>query len=132
MTDIEKVNAWMAQLEHPLKAEIDALRAIIKNANSKIAERVKWNAPSYYYKFDMAAFNPRAQGFAHLIVVFPKGTTINDNTGLLEGKHIDRREAKFYSMADVEVKKPLLEKIVNAWVASVDNTPNGSPYIFNS
>ena len=36
----------MARLEHPLKAEIHAVRAIILKANRKIAERVKWNTPS--------------------------------------------------------------------------------------
>ena len=132
MTDAEKVEAYMVALDHPLKAEVEALRQIIKNANAKIAERVKWNAPSYYYKFDMAAFTLRQQKFAHLIVVFPKDTTINDSTGLLEADHKDRREAKFYSMADIEAKKPALEKIINTWVKMVDDTPAGSPYIFNS
>ena len=80
----------------------------------------------------MAAFNLRNQAFVHLIIVFPKGTTINDSTGLLEGLHTDRREAKFYSMADIITKQPLLEKIVNNWVNCVDDTPPGSPYIFNS
>jgi len=68
----------------------------------------------------------------HLIIVFPKDTTINDSTGLLEADHKDRREAKFYSRADIEIKKPLLEKVVNAWVKLIDETPNGNPYIFNS
>jgi hypothetical protein len=132
MTDADKVNTWMAQLQHPLKAEIEVLRTIIKNANPKIAERVKWNAPSYYYKFDMAAFNPRQQSFVHLIVVFPKDTAINDSTGLLEANHKDRREVKLYSMQDIEAKKTALERIVNAWVKLVDETPPGQAYIFNS
>ena len=43
----EQVNEYMKKLEHPLKAEIEATRAIIKNSKSKISERIKWNAPSF-------------------------------------------------------------------------------------
>jgi hypothetical protein len=80
----------------------------------------------------MAAFNLRNQKYVHLIMVFPKGTTINDSTGLLEADHKDRRELKFYNMADVLAKQPALEKIINAWVKCVDETPTGNAYIFNS
>ncbi|GAB3931342.1 DUF1801 domain-containing protein [Mucilaginibacter myungsuensis] len=130
--DEQKVEALMAALDHPLKAEIKELRDILKSTNSKIAERVKWNAPSYYYQFDLAAFHLRQQKFVHLIMVFPPNTTINDSTGLLEADHKDRREAKFYNMADIEEKKPALQKIINAWVRLIDDTPAGQPYIFNS
>ncbi len=44
----ETVDELMARRSHPLAAEIDALRTIIRNATPAIAERVKWNGPSYY------------------------------------------------------------------------------------
>ncbi len=47
-TDSDKVNGYMNELVHPLKTEIEELRGIINNANNKITERIKWNAPSYY------------------------------------------------------------------------------------
>lgn len=37
----EQVNAFMSKLKHPLKAEIEAVRSIIKNAHPAIKERVK-------------------------------------------------------------------------------------------
>jgi hypothetical protein len=115
-----KVDELMRKLEHPFKPEIEALRTIIKNANSKISERVKWNAPSYFYQAeDMAAFNLHNQKFVQIIFVFPKGL-INDDTGLLQGDWKDRREARFHNMADVETKKAALEKVVNAWVKLID------------
>ncbi len=46
-TDETLVAEYMQNLEHPLKAEIEALRQIIKAANPAISERIKWNAPSY-------------------------------------------------------------------------------------
>src|SRR6478609_3871881 len=83
------VDAYMRDVEHPFKAEMQAIRQIILGASPKISERIKWNAPSYYYKEDLGAFNPRATEFAHLILLFPDGAGMDGDTGLLEGNHKD-------------------------------------------
>lgn len=113
----EVVDAYMRDLDHPFKAEIEAVRRIILGASDKLAERIKWNAPSFYYKEDFGAFNLRANEFAHLILLFPGGAGMDDRTGLLEGKHKDRREAKFHGMDDVKSKQGSLQKLVKRWVA---------------
>lgn len=110
------VDAYMRDVDHPFKAEMQAVREIILGVSPKISERIKWNAPSFYYKEDLGAFNPRATEYAHLILVFPDGQGMQDSSGLLEGNHKDRREAKFYSLDDVKSKKRALEKIVKGWV----------------
>ncbi|UPT67080.1 MAG: DUF1801 domain-containing protein [Sphingobacteriales bacterium JAD_PAG50586_3] len=117
---VQTPDELMAVTDHPLKAEVEALRIIIKNANSKIAERVKWNAPSYYYIEDMAAFNLRQTKFVQLILIFPKGL-LKDDYGILLGDWKDRREARFTDMADVKAKKEALEKVVNDWIDLIDN-----------
>jgi len=114
------VDAYMRDVDHPFKAEMEAVRQIILGASSKISERIKWNAPSFFYKEDLGAFNPRATEFAHLILLFPGGAGMQDDGGLLEGQQKDRREAKFHSMAEVVAKKPALEKLVKRWVALRD------------
>jgi hypothetical protein len=119
VNDTSKVNEFMNKLEHPLKAEMAAVRAIIMKASNKIAERIKWNAPSFFYLADMAAFNPRATKYIQIIFIFPKGL-INDGTGLLEGDWKDRREARFYDMEDVKSKRSALEKVVNDWIKLID------------
>ena len=109
----------MNNLEHPFKKELEALRNIIKSSNPKICERIKWNAPSYYYgKYDFGAFNLRETKKVHLVLVFPSGI-VKDETGLLEGEYKDRRMVYFYSMEDIEKKKVALENIVNKWIDSV-------------
>ncbi len=115
-----EVDAYMARLQHPLKAEMEAVRTIIREANSKLIERVKWNAPSFFYKKDMLAFNPRAQEFVQLVFVFYDGAMIQEPTGLLEGDYKDRRLAKFHSLDDIRTKKAALEAVVNAWVKLMD------------
>jgi hypothetical protein len=114
------VDAYMRDVDHPFKAEMQAVREIILSASPKIAERIKWNAPSFYYEEDLGAFNPRATEYAHLILLFPGGQGMDDSSGLLEGNHKDRREAKFHSLDDVKAKKRALEKLVKGWVALRD------------
>ena len=115
----DTVNAFMMALEHPLKAEIEEVRRIILAANDKIAERVKWTAPSFYYKEDLGAFHVRQEEFVHLMLVFPRGL-ITHESGLLKGNYTDRRMAYFYNMEDIESKKTALENIVNEWVKLID------------
>ena len=114
------VDSYMRDIDHPFKAEMEAVRAIILGASDKLAERIKWNAPSFYYKEDLGAFHPRATEYAHLILLFPGGEGMDDTSGLLEGNHKDRREARFHSLDDVKAKKPALEKLVKRWVALRD------------
>jgi hypothetical protein len=116
----EEVDVYMSKLEHPLKAEIEAVRTILKNANKKMAERIKWKSPSYFYIKDFAAFNLRAKGFVHLIVLFPLGMGDHASNPLLEGDHKDRREVKLFDMSDIKAKKKALEKLVNDWVREMD------------
>ena len=106
---------FMQASQHPFKQEIETLRNIIKQTNKKISERVKWNAPSYFYIKDMAAFNLHQQKFVQLIFIFPYGL-IPEND-LLEGNWKDRREARFFDMKDIKSKKAVLEKTINEWVA---------------
>jgi hypothetical protein len=119
--DRSAVEAYFREIDHPFKAEMEAVRAIILGVSDKISERIKWNAPSFFYKEDLGAFNPRATEYAHLILLFPGGAGMDDKSGLLEGNHKDRREAKFHSLDDVKAKKRALEKLVKNWIALRDS-----------
>ena len=119
--DRSAVEAYFREIDHPFRAEMEAVRAIILGVSDKISERIKWNAPSFFYKEDLGAFNPRATEYAHLILLFPGGAGMEDKSGLLEGNHKDRREAKFHSLDDVKAKKRALEKLVKNWVQLRDS-----------
>ena len=116
--DSAYVNEYMSTFEHPFKTEVEAIRSIILNADSRITEGIKWNAPNFYYKSDMAVFTPHIKD--HVLMVFPNGITINDDSGLLEGDYIDRRMAHFYNMDDIQSKKAALEKVVRRWIEIMD------------
>ncbi len=110
-TDEELVADWMQKLEHPLKAEIDAVRTIIKASNSNIKERIKWNAPSYYSTEDIVTFNHRATQHVHLIFHHP--SIIKIKSALLEGDYKDRRMLYLPDMKAIKTHKKELQRIVN-------------------
>ncbi len=62
------VDDFMRALDHPLKAEIDAVRKIIVAASPRIEEGVKWNAPSFRAGEWFATINLRSKGFVHVIL----------------------------------------------------------------
>jgi hypothetical protein len=116
----DQIDHYMEKLQHPFKQEVERLRSIILNANPKLQERVKWNSPSFFYIKDLAAFNLRASGYVQIIFIFYDGNMIEDPS-LLQGSWKDRREARFYSMVDIEAKQPALEQLVNNWVKLIEN-----------
>ncbi|MGZ5189489.1 MAG: DUF1801 domain-containing protein [Flavisolibacter sp.] len=117
-SDDEKVNEYMELLVHPLKKEMEAVRAIIKNSNPKIAERIKWNAPSYYYKEDLATFNPRAQ--QHIHIVFHHKTISEIKSDILEGDYKDRRMMYLKNMKEINQHKQEMQRIMNELVGQVN------------
>lgn len=106
----ESVEAYMARLEHPLKAEIQALRDIIKGVDPCIAEEIKWNAPSYRCTDYLVTFQLRATQHVHLVFHNPHIARIA--SPLLHGDYVDRRMAYFADMAAVERDRAELESVL--------------------
>jgi uncharacterized protein YdeI (YjbR/CyaY-like superfamily) len=117
--DEQEVDAFMQLLEHPLKNEVEAVRQIIK-ANTRLNERIKWAAPSYYIdNTDLVTFNLRE--VKTIMLVFHNVAIVSIESNLLEGEYKDRRLLYFADMADVETKKPELDRIMNEYIALADN-----------
>jgi hypothetical protein len=119
----QTVDEFLAELDHPFKAEVQAVRAIIKGVRQDITEEVKWNAPSFSYKGYLATFNLWERKRVHL--VFHNGAILDPQPGIFEGTYPDRRMVYFADMADVEAKQPALEAAVNQWVRLMDETAKG-------
>jgi hypothetical protein len=127
----DKVDAYMAKLDYPLKCVVQALRELILSTDAEIGEEVKWNAPTFFYFGEMGPFNPKEYK-QYLIVfnlfrkdcvrlVFPGGAKVNDTSGLLEGTYADgRRLALFYSMDDVIAKKEAMQQVIKEWLRLLD------------
>ena len=117
-TGTEEVDAFMAALDHPFKAEVQAVRAIIKGVHPGITEQIKWQAPSFSYQGYLVTFNLWARQHVHL--VFHNGALLNDTTGLLEGDYPDRRMLYFKDMAEVQAKQAALVEFIRTWIRLMD------------
>lgn len=100
------VDGFMARLDHPFKAEVQAVRKIILGVDARITEEIKWSAPSFSFGGYLATFNLHAREHVHL--VFHDGAILGNASGLLEGDYVDRRMVYFRGMADVKAKKAAL------------------------
>lgn len=117
LTDPELVENYMAKLDHPLKVEIEAVRKIIKS-NSKLSERIKWNAPSYYYKEDLVTFNLHNKKLVHLVFHHP--AIVQIKSPILEGNYDTRRMTYFDGMDSVIKNSMELARTIDILVKKMD------------
>ena len=108
------VDEFMAALDHPHSAEVQAVREIILAIHPGITEQVKWNAPSFSYGGYLATFSLHRREYA--LLIFHDGAILDDQGGLLEGSYPDRRMVSFDSLDDVAAKRPRLEAAIREWI----------------
>jgi hypothetical protein len=124
VSNSSEVNEFMAILEHPLKAEIEAVRALILASDKRICESIKWNAPSFFITEHFATFKLQPTQTT-IQVIFHTGAKvkanitdikINDPSGLLKWVTGDRCTATFSNMKDIESQKLAFIDIVKQWI----------------
>ncbi|MDO8368244.1 MAG: DUF1801 domain-containing protein [Saprospiraceae bacterium] len=120
-SEFEQVKQYMDTLEHPMKGEMEALRMIIREANPQISERIKWNAPSYYYKEDIVTFGPPARKMDEILLVFHHPSVVKITSGILKGNYKDRRLATFKNMAEVEANRQELGRILHEIIQDIES-----------
>ncbi|HET9905783.1 MAG TPA: DUF1801 domain-containing protein [Anaerolineales bacterium] len=107
----DKVDEFLRELRHPLKEEVEAVRAIIKGVNKDINEEIKWKAPSFNYKGEyLVTFNLRETDRIHLVFHNPMISKVKSKS--LEGNYVDRRMLYLTDMKDIKSKQSELEKIL--------------------
>ncbi|UQA59373.1 DUF1801 domain-containing protein [Polyangium aurulentum] len=122
----EDVAAFMRDLDHPLKAEIEGLRQIILGVDPEVREEIKWNAPSFRTTEHFATFNLRTKDSVRIILhtgakvkeSATKGLKIADPAGLLEWLSKDRCLVTFSDGKDIQGKRAALEAILREWIRS--------------
>jgi len=111
-----EVDAWFARYDNPQKDLVDAVRRVVLDTDDRVTETIKWQAPTLIYRGNIASFFPKSK--AHVSLMFHTGASLPDPHGLLEGEGDVSRVAKFIDADDLERKKPALQELVRAWVAS--------------
>lgn len=115
-----KVDAWFEKYDNPQKELVQRVREIILSVDGKIEEDIKWQAPTFGYKGNIASFFPKAK--KNVSLMFHTGASIEDPEGLLEGDGETSRVARFMDAKDVERKKGALEAVIRAWIKVKDET----------
>ncbi len=118
-----EVAALMATLDHPLKAELVALRALIMSVDTGIAEGVKWNAPSFRTADWFATFNLRSKSDVQLILHFGAkvknlgDVAIADPAGLLKWLGKDRAMLSLADGAAIDSQRDAITALLRQWIA---------------
>lgn len=110
-TDAEQVTAWLKKLPSDFKPAIEALRKIIKAAGPELNERIKWNAPSYYFQEDIVTFGPM-KARDKIILVFHHPSIVKIKSALLQGDHKDRRLVYLNSLNEIKEAQKELGRII--------------------
>jgi hypothetical protein len=124
----DDVDALIAALNHPLEPEIQMLRTIIRGADSRIAEGVKWNAPSFYTSEHFATFHLRAKDGVQVILHLgakprPDAAireSIADPGTLLQWRGADRAIVTFRDRADITAKADAFAELIREWIEFVE------------
>ena len=112
------VDEFLKKKKNPLTAEIQRVREIILGTSDKVEECIKWSAPTFMYKGNIASFYMNAK--QHVSLMFHTGASIPDKFGLLEGSGNVSRVAKFEDMKDIEKKKKALQSVIKEWIKMKD------------
>jgi uncharacterized protein YdhG (YjbR/CyaY superfamily) len=113
MTTSPEVDRWMAAYDNPQKSLVQAVREVILAADPRVSECIKWQAPTFTYKGNIASFFPKAK--AHASLMFHKGATIPGTFAILEGDGPEGRSLKIRDAGDLAAKRGELEAIISAW-----------------
>ena len=110
-----KVDDWMAAYDNPMKEVVEAVRTTALAADDRVTEDIKWQAPTFIHKGNIASFFPKAK--KHATLMFHKGAEIPGDFPNLEGDGKEARTMKFADLDEVAAKTDELQAVIRAWIA---------------
>lgn len=113
MAKNKEVDEWFENYDNPMKETVAKMREIILAADPRIDECIKWQAPTFVYKGNMASFFPKAK--KHASLMFHEGASIPGPHSILEGDAKAGRSIKISSTEQAGAKQTEIECVVKAW-----------------
>jgi hypothetical protein len=108
-----EVDAWFEGYDNPMKPVVQRVREIVLQADPRVDECIKWQAPTFTYKGNIASFYPKSK--QHASLMFHVGAQIPGTYPRLEGSGDTSRVMKVADLEEAEAARPELESIVRAW-----------------
>src|SRR5215469_12020492 len=96
-----------------MKQVVERIRAIVLGADRRIEECIKWQAPTFTYRGNLASFFPKSK--QHASLMFHAGACIPGDHPRLEGGGDTSRVMKIGSVPEAAAAKADIERIVRAW-----------------
>lgn len=115
MPKSEEVDAWFAHYDNPMRDVVLRIREIVLGADPRIAECIKWQAPTFMFEGNLASFFPKSK--QHASLMFHEGAKIPGHHPRLEGTGNTSRVLKVASVAEANAARGDLVEIVKAWCA---------------
>lgn len=121
----DEADAFLAALDHPLKADIEIVRKLILGVSPEISDGVKWNSLSFRHTDWFATVNLRSKDVIQL--VFHTGAKakespelkVPDPGGLLLWLSKDRALITLGAGKTLKANANAFEAIVKAWIRYV-------------
>ncbi len=107
------VDSWLDSYDNPMKEVVSAMREVILKADERVEEAIKWKAPTFMYRGNIASFFPKSK--KHATLMFHKGAEIPGSYKHLVGDGKEARSFKIESLVDLNRKQAELTAIVVAW-----------------
>ncbi len=108
-----EVDAWFEVYDNPMKAVVQAIRSAMIAADKRIEECIKWQAPTFTYRGNLASFYPKSK--KHASLMFHVGAKIPGDHPRLEGTGDTSRVMKLGSVKDVKAARSDIKRLVKAW-----------------
>jgi hypothetical protein len=108
-----EVEAWFDRYDNPMKDVVLRVRDIVLDADPRMDECIKWQAPTFTFKGNLASFYPKSK--EHASLMFHIGARIPGTYPRLEGTGDTSRVMKLGSVGEAEAARVELESIVRAW-----------------
>jgi hypothetical protein len=122
---LKTVDAFLVELDHPLKSVVLELRNVILEAGPGISEEIKWNVPSFRTSEFFATMHLRARDRVGVIMHFGAkkrdvaGIVIDDPEAMLEWLSHDRAQLMFHDLDDLTGKRSAVTDIVRSWTRHI-------------
>jgi uncharacterized protein YdhG (YjbR/CyaY superfamily) len=108
-----EVDAWFERYDNPMKGVVQRVRDIVLGADPRIDECVKWQAPTFTYRGNLASFFPKSK--QHASLMFHLGAKIPGTHARLEGTGATSRVMKLGSVEEANAARRDIERVVKAW-----------------
>jgi hypothetical protein len=107
------VDPWIEAYDNPMKPVVQRVREIVLGADPRVDECIKWQAPTFTYKGNLASFYPKSR--QHASLMFHVGAQIPGSFPSLEGSGDTSRVIKLPTIEAAEAARTELESIVRSW-----------------